>query len=296
MSEARVFIVLFMFSMYHLASGQSVRTVDAKWSIDPDAYAFSIKQIEGRWKSKVGGEYFVSLYKGNKMEIKSSIGAFINIENFVRGQAFSWQIWRGNLGGSLYFNLVNQSWLPRNSRLDFKLSYVHESQHATDTRSFAIRYLTTDNQNFDNGGIRSFEYVNVSARYVHGLFEGKLAIPIKLGYKHFPTPSLQNTRKLLDNAHYVEIGIQYLVFKNISAYSQFYYERMNNRFDYEVWGYRKDLNGADLVYRLWENGLVFTKNNKQTLGIFLYYTHSNGRSLDFVDETKAAGGGLRFFL
>ena len=89
---------------------------------------------------------------------------------------------------------------------------------------------------------------------------------------------------------------QWKIKQNLFLYTSAYLENISNSYDYEKWGYLKDLEGEDFRYRILETGIIFKTEKEQTLGAYFYYTNSNGRGLDFVDTIDGYGAGFRFFL
>ena len=101
---------------------------------------------------------------------------------------------------------------------------------------------------------------------------------------------------MLDNAIFAKLALQWNLKPYLFLYTSVYIENMSNSYDNEKWGYLKDLAGEDLKYRIIEMGIVFKNKKEQTLGAYFYYTNSNGRGLDFVDNIDSFGVGTRFLL
>lgn len=266
------------------------------FDIDPDAYSFLLSRLDGKWNTKVGGAFLVPVYQRPQFEINVSIGGFVNIHDFSEDQFFSWEIWRGNFGGTTSMTFKNIDWLPANNRFTFSFTYSHESQHASNVFRYVQEFMTIRPEAFDNGSLRSFEYLKFGGEYFYPFFKDKLQFSFKLGYKYFPEPLLSSTRKILQHSIFTAFGLEWNIKKAWFAYSKVYMENMQNSFDSAQWNYRTNISQKTFTHRIAETGIAFVNKKEQSIGAFLFYSNSYGRGLDFITKTKALGVGLRYFL
>lgn len=262
-------------------------------SINPDSYTIVVSKIGNKWDNKLGGKYDLDIFNGNKCDITVSIGGFINLHNFSNNQAFSWQLWRGNLGVATSFKFHNVKWLFKSSILSAELSAKHESQHATDVFEYVKKYMSIQPQNFKNGSLRSFEYLQLKTDYMYPFCKNKCKFGLNIGYKYFPKPLLANAPHLLRNSFFLETGIEWKVYNSGFIYAKFYFEQMKNNFVASEESFNSKWEKAPFTYSIAETGIVYTNKKQKLIGVFFSYSNSNGRGLDFIDITSQYSFGLR---
>jgi hypothetical protein len=265
-------------------------------SIDPDSYSLVLSKIGSKWNNKVGGEYYINVLNNQKFKVGASIGGFVNIHDFNENQILSWQLWRGSLGISTFFELHNVNWLTKSGRFITELSWMHESQHATDVYGYTYQFTNIDPENFSNGSIRTFEYYKLKANYFCHLPNDKWQLILSLGYKYFPNPQGFNIQRILLNSSLLETGIERKVFKRGFLYSMFYYENIHNNFVAQEQNYKGNWNKEPFIYRIFENGIGYINCKDKMINMFFYYSKSNGRGLDFIEVSESTGLGLRIVL
>lgn len=263
--------------------------------IDPDANAVLLGFEGDKWNNKAGGTYEIKLMSNNQINIWATPGGFVNIHNIHSNQFMSWQLWRGNFGVSGFLEVHDVKWLLPSSRLIWELAWNHESQHATDIKSYVYKYTYMHPLTFDNGAVRSFEYFKIKANYLWHLSDDKLLLCLGGGYKYFPPPLLRTQRVLL-NAAILEISMERKLFKNFFAYNKFYYETIRNDFVAQEMDYQGNWDKEPFRYRIVEAGIGHISNKHKITHLYLNYSHSNGRGLDFVEVFKSFGFGARFIL
>lgn len=264
-------------------------------SIDPDSYSIVLSEIGEKWNNKIGGEYDINIVKTQNFNFGSSIGGFINIHNFHEGQMLSWQLWRGSLGISTFFEFHNLNLSTKSKRFIAELSWIHESQHATDLNLYTQLFISLP-QLFDNSSIRSFEYFKLKTNYIAQSHNEKWQLILNLGYKYYPKPLGFNSQRILRNSFFLETSIERRIFKSGFIYSKFYYENIYNDFVAQNQNYKGDWNKEPFKYRIFENGIGYRDSKDKIINLFFYYSKSNGRGLDFIVFSESIGCGLRIVL
>lgn len=265
-------------------------------SIDPDAYSLVLSRIGRKWNNKIGGEYRVEFLNIKKFYAGASFGGFINLHDFNKDHILSWQLWRGSLGISTFFEFHDVNWLTKSDRFITELSWIHESQHATDVNGYTQQFTYFNAQDFMNGSIRTFEYYKLKANYFCHSPNHKWQLDLSLGYKYFPTPKGFEIQRILFNSILFEVGIEKRIFKRGFLYSKFYYENIKNNFIAQEQNYKGNWNKEPFIYRIFENGIVYINYKDKMICMYVYYSKSNGRGLDFTEVTESIGLGLRVVL
>jgi len=265
-------------------------------NIDPDSYSIELSKMGGKWNNKIGGAYSVELLDNRKINLATSLGAFVNLHDYSKNQSLSWQLWRGNLGLTALFEVKDINFIFNSGRLITKLSWIHESDHATDVVGYTNHFTNISSQDFNNGGARSFEYYKVSSKYFCNSRNNKWMFNIGIGYKYFSKPQLENTKQMLQNSFLFETGIKRNIFRRGYLYSEFYYENIKNSFVADQQGYTGSWNKEPFIYRILENGIGYVDNKERILNLFIRYSKSNGRGLDFIEVSEVYGLGLRIIL
>ncbi len=263
-------------------------------SINPDANNFQVSLFDLKWNNKVGGELGLFKYDNDKFNVGFGVGGFINIHDFESLQFMSWQLWRASLGGSLHFEYKPlSSWLGAKDRLMFKGSYVHESQHATDVYGYVYSFTYQRPNEFDNGGIRSFEYIQFMLSYAKPIGEN-WNVYSNVFYKYFPKPALGTPSQMFSSGGY-ELGITRALSSKANVYAQYYFESIENNFDADKQMYINSWKRTPFTYKILELGLN-VNNGDRSFTPFININHSNGRGLDFINFYRTVSFGIRIEL
>lgn len=265
-------------------------------SIDPDSYSIVLSKQGNKWNNKIGAGYDLEIICKQRYNLRFLLGGFVNIHDFSTQQAFSWQLWRGNVGAGLEYKIKSPIWFSKISYLTTEISWHHESQHVTDLIGYTQEFTNITPEEFNNGGIRSFEYYKLSITYVCNVITDKYRLAVSTGYKYFPAPELDNTRKMLLSSVYLETGIERNISKDWHLYTSFFFESLRNCFISEEWKYRGNWNKEPLKFNILECGFTYRKVEGPSIGVFVDYSSSNGRGLDFPMYAKTFGAGLRMEL
>jgi hypothetical protein len=264
-------------------------------SIDPDSYSIVLSRIGKKWNNKIGGEYDINILKIQNFTFRSSIGGFVNIHNFDEGQKLSWQLWRGSLGISTFYEFHNSNLSARSKQFIIELAWIHESQHATDLNLYTHFFISSP-QYFNNSGARSFEYFKLKTSYMAHFPNEKWQLVLTLGYKYYPKPLGLNPQRILLNSFSYETSIERRIFKRFYLYSKFYNENIYNDFVAKDQNYKGNWSKEPFTYRIFENGIGNRNSKDKIFNVFFYYSKSNGRGLDFILVSESIGGGLRIVL
>ena len=265
-------------------------------TIDPDAFSNILGKVGETWNNKVGGSYSLILRRGNTLNIGARIGGFVNINNFDRGGFFSWQLWRGSPGLYAFFELRDTKWLSKGKRLWIEIGYSHESQHITDLTGYQFVFIDRQAQNLRINPVRSFEYFKTKVSYSSSSNNDRWQLTPTLGYKLFPNPLQSFVERDLTHAVFAEIAVNYKIKRTIFLYGNAYYEAIYNRFSSEENYFKESWEGQAFQYRMAEIGLSFINSKDQFISLFLSYTKSNGRGMDFLKQYEEIGWGMRVVL
>lgn len=265
-------------------------------NIDPDSYSIELSKMGGKWNNKIGGSYSVELLDNRKFNLITSLGGFVNLYDYSKNQSLSWQLWRGSLGLIALFEVKDINSIFNSGRLITELSWIHESDHATDVVGYTSHFTNMSLQEFNNAGARSFEYYKVSSKYLCNSINNKWLFSIGIGYKYFSKPQLENTEQMLQNSFLFETGIKRTISRRRYLYSELYYENIKNSFVADQHGYIGDWNKKPFIYRVLENGIGYIDSKERILNLFIRYSKSNGRGLDFIESSEVYGLGLRIIL
>ena len=268
----------------------------ARKTIDPDSYSIVLGAFDGRWNNKVGGEYDINLLNRNKVAVWASLGGFINMHDFFREQSLSWQLWRGNLGINGHIQLQDPQVLGKNGRFIGIVSWVHESQHATDVYTYTNYFTNIPIEQFDNGGIRSFEYYKFKGAYIWEPENRAWLLSASGAYKHFPTPKLKNTEQMLLSAWLFELGVEKSIYKGSYLYANYYREVMQNAFVASERDFKGSWNRQPFNFNIFEGGIGYLNAKGKLLNLYISYSDSNGRGLDFPEVSQRYGVGMRITL
>ena len=260
-------------------------------SIDPDGFSMVVSRIGEKWNNKIGGEYDIDFLKGKRFSFGSSIGGFVNIHNFDEGQELSWQLWRGSVGISAFcdFHITDKS------DIKAELSWIHESQHATDINAYTRKFILNPGL-YDNAIARSFEYIKLNIGYLTQFPNNNWHQSLILGYRYYPLPLGYNSNRILLNSLSLEAGVDRKIYKRFYFYSSFYFENIYNNFIAGERNYLGDWFLEPFKYRILEIGLGNRNAKDKTLNLFFCFSNSNGRGLDFLQVSQSFGVGLRIVL
>lgn len=264
-------------------------------SIDPDSYSIVLSDIGKKSNIKIGGEYDVNILENQIFNFRSSIGGFINIHNFNEGQILPWQLWRGSLGISTFFEFHNSHFSTKSKQFIIEFSWIHESQHATDLFLYTHDFISVPGI-FNNSSARSFEYFKLKTNCLAHFPNEKWQLVLNLGYKYYPKPFGKNSQRILRNSFLFETSIERSFFKRGFLYSKFYYENIYNDFIAKNQNYKGDWNKEPFRYRIFENGIGYRDSKDKIINLFFYYSKSNGRGLDFIVFSESIGCGVRIVL
>ncbi len=265
-------------------------------SIHPDFACIKLTQDSGSWKNMVGQTFGFAAAETGHMNISVAISGFIELHD-ITGQFMSWQMWRGNLGAGLYLEhkKLNRQ-LPLKSKLILQTGWNHESQHVTDMKTFIAEYTNLPHpDSFNNGTARSFEYITVQLHYLLQTNNEQWNLIIRPGFRYYPQPLLADARRNQKYAFGIEAGIHRKIRKLWDVYIHGLYESINNDYVSNGFPYKYHWNKQPLLYRQIEAGLGFNYNKKQC-NLFMRYSNSNGRGLDYLRTFECVGGGFRFIL
>jgi hypothetical protein len=280
-------------------SGSNEARLNLPLSINPDFYCLKIARWGAKWSNSIGNTIGLINYEGKKIKITLSISGFIELHDFDKYQFMSWQLWRGNLGSSVFFNLPYfDNFLNKKGRLVIETGWYHESQHVTDLTAYAIHFLDLNSFNpysFPNADIRSFEYYVIGFCYDWQTENKQWRLFFNPRYRQFPNTLLRNERILI-NAYSAEFGIHRKLSHYANLYAQGFYEKINNSFEAKKNNYVGNWNKEPFVYQNIEIGLIFQNKEKRQFNLFLNYSRSNGRGLDFINVYIEYGLGFRIVL
>jgi len=271
------------------------KTIRREISLDPDSYAIVVSRIGEKWNNKIGGEYDFDILTKKSFTAGASLGGFLNVHNFDKGQELSWQLWRGSMGISTFCCLHNSDLSARLWDIKLRFSWVHESQHATDLQAYIRHYILVSGI-FNNAIARSFEYFRVNADYLTHFSNDHWQFVMTLGFRYYPKPLGYDSQRILRNSLSFETGIERIIYKRFYQYFRFYDESINNAFVAAEQNYKGDWSGEPFRYRMLETGIGNRNPGNKILNVFLFYTDSNGRGLDFTSVSKTFGWGLRIVL
>ena len=77
-------------------------------------------------------------------------------------------------------------------------------------------------------------------------------------------------------------------------FASVYLESIYTDYDSSIHGFYLSHSGAPLLYRIANLGLEFPYTNGAAFQVYLAYSHSNGRGIDFVEEIEGWGLGIRY--
>ncbi len=265
-------------------------------SIHPDYACIKLSQDSGLWRNMVGQTFGFIKAESGQWIASTAISGFVELHDLI-GQFMSWQMWRGNLGANLYLeHLYLNRRFPLKSKLVLQIGWNHESQHVSDMKSFIKEYTNLPHpDSFNNATVRSFEYISLQLHYLLRTNNEKWSIIIRPGYRYFPGPIMIDAGRHQKYALSFEAGIHRRVRKLWEVYLHGFYERITNDYVNTGYPYKIPWNKQPLLYRQVEAGLAFSYNKKQC-DIFMRFSHSNGRGLDYLRSMKWLGGGFRFVL
>lgn len=300
-------LVLSLFFVHSLKAQSRIRIkliIPAAWalldpppSIDPDANNMRLGKLGPRWNNNVGGEFGLIRFQRRKMFLGIVTGGFVNIHDYDSKQAFSWQLWRGNINSRLVLeNLKFDTLIGKNSRLSLETGWAHESQHATDLIGYCQTFTYWYPYFFPNGSLRSFNYIKSAVNYTNHSQRNIWQLDIRAGYKHFYAPNIDNAVKMMNHSVFCEAGIQRKIITPLFAYAKGYFENINNNFVSSDYKYKNPWNKQPFIYRIIELGFYFKNQAFQKFNPYFMYSHSNGRGMDFITVYKSFGAGLRVTL
>lgn len=265
-------------------------------SIHPDFQCIKISKDAGNWKNMAGQTFGLVRLKTATTEISSAASGYVELHD-MSPQFMSWQLWRGNLGIIIYLEdqRVNRLLFPR-SRLIIQLGWHHESQHASDLKTYVREYTVLQySADFNNASARSFEFLHAQAHYIFNTRSGRWVFVLRPGYRYYPQPLLSQATRNLQSAYSLELGIHRKIQHSMGIYIHGCYESIQNGFRNAGYPYKYNWDGEPLIYRQLEAGLTLV-HGKRECSIFTRYNHSNGRGLDFLRTFEQVGCGLRFVL
>jgi len=252
-----------------------------------------------KWSNMVGTTVGLVNYENSKMRISFSLSGFISVHDYSKYQFMSWQLWRGNLGSSIFFDSRKlDKKLSRNGRLITELGWYHESQHATDVLGYVYTFMNPVYANpfsFSNADIRSFEYFVTGLCYDWSGPGKKWRLFLNPRYRYFPSSLLLNERQLT-NAFSVEGGIHRRLNKVLTTYIQGFYEKIHNSFVAKKKYYKGNWDKEPFIYQNLELGVTYQNEDKKQLNLFVNYSRSNGRGLDFTALYREYGIGFRIVM
>jgi hypothetical protein len=268
-------------------------------SINPDFYCLRMSRWGSKWNNLAGSTIGLVTYENKKIRASLSLSGFVSVHDFSKYQFMSWQLWRGNLGSSIFFNLPGlDKLLGKNGKIIGELGWYHESQHATDVFNYVYIFMDPvymGPYGFNNADIRSFEYFVAGLCYDWQVPGKKWRLFLNPRYRHFPTSLLRNERILI-NAFSAEAGIHYKLNKSFTTYVQGFFEQINNAFVAKAKHYKSSWNKEPFIYQNLELGLTYQNTEKKQFNFFLNYSNSNGRGLDFTMLYREFGAGFRIVL
>jgi|GEM_PF-4638546 len=279
--------------------GSNEARLNMPLSINPDFYCLRMGRGGAKWNNVIGNTIGLVNYENRKIKIAFTISGFIALHDFDRYQFMSWQLWRGNLGSSVFLDSPDlDKFLGKNGRLVVELGWYHESQHVTDVVGYLYRFMDPRYVNvysFRNADIRSFEYSVAGLCYDWQTPNKNWRLFVNPRYRYFPSSLLLNERQLID-AYSLEAGVHRKINNSIHFYIQGFYERINNNFVSKKFYYLGNWDKEPLVYQNLETGFTFQNREKRQFNIFLNYSKSNGRGLDFINVYEEYGMGFRIIL
>jgi len=264
--------------------------------IDPDSYSIVLSRNDRFWNNKVGGEYTVTFSRSDKLTIRSSAGGFVNLHDFTRKQAFSWQMWRGNMGITTFLELKELSWMSQGDELIFELGLAHESHHITDQLGYERSFLKDAKRIKFYHQTNSFEYLKTSFRFIHPSSNLRYVWMGRVGLKYFPKPFLWGVNRQLLNSYFFEFMGSFKFYRSVSWFTSLYYELINNDYNLDDGIYYSSMNDEALNFLIIESGLSHINEKNQTFTVFLNYINSDGRGIDFNRYYKGFGWGIRIKL
>jgi hypothetical protein len=280
-------------------SGSVEARLDMPLSINPDFYCMRMSRWGSKWNNLVGSTVGLVNYDNKKVRVSLSLSGFVSVHDYSKYQFMSWQLWRGNLGSSIFFNSSNfDKLLGKNGKVVAELGWYHESQHATDVIGYVYTFLEppfSDPHWFNNADIRSFQYFVAGVCYDWQIPGKNWRLFLNPRYRHFPKSLLRNERILI-NAFSTEAGIHYKLNKSFTTYVQGFFEKINNAFVAKEKHYKSNWNKDPFIYQNLEVGLTYQTEEKKQFNLFLNYSNSNGRGLDFIIQYREFGAGFRIVL
>ncbi len=303
------FLVTFKASVSQTDSSRTYRlkfitgSVDARLnmplSINPDFYCMRMSRWGVKWSNMAGSTVGLVNFENKKIHASLALSGFVSVHDYSKYQFMSWQLWRGNLGSSIFFNSRNfDKLLGKHGKVVAELGWYHESQHATDVIGYVYTFLEpryADPYYYNNADIRSFEYVIAGLFYDWETPAKKWRFFINPRYRYFPESILRNERQLL-NAFSAEAGVHYKINHSFTVYVQGFYEKIRNSFVASQKHFKGNWNKEPFVYQNLELGVTYHNAEKRQLNLFLNYSASNGRGLDFTALYKEFGAGFRIVL
>ena len=241
------------------------------FTAEPDAANHNIKITEGHLSARLGQS--LALVSSKQQEHWWAILAepFVELHNFQTGEAVPWQLWRAqfSLGALL-----------GRGPLSLELSYVHESDHATDV-AFITKHSNLKPEFFDNRSLRSFEYFKVAPAFTSQ--SSWLLWQIRPVGRIYTIPLNSSASRNLKWALGSEARAGYKVNNGFVLWLGGYYELIQTDYISKQNDYATPLPG-DLWYRTVFLAASWQSNSRIELS--LGYTDSNGRGLDFLQRYR----------
>ncbi len=303
------FIFLLLFSKAFGQSDYLMHAREAKlgtpqWSISPDHYEMKAQVFEQMSTAKAGGELGLFKWEGNRLNIGITVGGYLEIKDFVNQEVIVYGMWRGNFGLLSFWEYqpLNE-FLGKGQRITASLGAVHESRHANAESSFDHEFGIKREMLGripSLSSIMEHNYLPASLNYKYVInADYELHVMGSYRYYYYSPSAFNKDQPLFENGISLEASFIRSLSNNVSIYIGGYYDRLQNNFKATEYGYKakfKYLNDQSLLTRRAELGFNITKQKAPMINIHSYYTHSNGKHLDFPKKDRLYGLGFRVLL
>lgn len=287
----------------YLMHAREAKPETAQRSIKPDQYEMKAQVFEQMSTAKAGGELGLFKWEGDQLNVGITVGGYLEIKDFVNRHLILYGLWRGNFGLLSFWEYrpLNEL-LGEGQRITVALGAVHESRHANAESSFDYEFGIKREMLGPEPSLASvlaYNYSPVSLHYQYAI-NTKYELHLKGSYKYYyNSSSLYKDQPIFENGIATEAHFIRRISNNVGVYIAGYYEQVQNNFKATEYGYRaefKYLNDQSLLTRRAELGFNITKQKAPMINFHGYYTHANGKHLDFPRMYRLYGLGLRVLL
>ncbi len=298
-----VCFIAFAIGAQELKSNWQFMTINSKapiifpHSIDPDNGQLKLSQTGNKWRNMLGNTTNLVSFENRNWKAQLQSNFFVEIHDFEKGQWMSYDIWRGQMEGTVFVNSTKFDKLSKNKvKTIVGIGYGHESQHVTNYDGYLARYCPYYNHwfrfyYFPAADLRTWEFFRFQA-----LFSTKVKgvdIWLRPSTKLYPKPILNTGNNIINKSSWAcEAGIKRDFKKKGTLSLNYFYERIENNYDPVKMHFLGKWKAGPFVYNYMELGWL--SNTAVRFNPFVGYSISNGRGMDFAEKFNEFYYGFRF--